>query len=71
MTQTQTQTTLKTHGIKCQGCASTARTAVEKVPGVQNIEFDLPGKTVTVTHDQAADRGALAEALTKAGFPSE
>ena len=67
----QTTTTLKTHGIKCQGCATAARAAVEMVPGVKGAEFDLPGKTATVIHDQATSRNAVAEALTKAGFPAE
>jgi copper chaperone CopZ len=68
---TKTQTTLNTHGIKCHGCATTARAAVEKLPGVEKVEFDLPGKTVTVTHAGDVARDELAEVLTKAGFPSQ
>lgn len=68
---TQTQTTLSTHGIKCAGCASAARAALAKLPGVEAVEFDLPGKTVTVTHDDDVQRSDLARTLTQAGFPSE
>ncbi|MBX9583603.1 MAG: heavy-metal-associated domain-containing protein [Gemmataceae bacterium] len=68
---TQTKTTINTHGIKCRVCASSARTAVEKLPGVHGVEFDLPGKTVTVTHDAHVDRQSLAQSLTKAGLQSE
>jgi copper chaperone CopZ len=66
-----TRTTLNTHGIKCQGCAVAARIAVEKLPGVETIEFDLPGKTVTITHDDAMARADIARAFSQAGFPSE
>lgn len=68
---TESTTTLTTNGIKCQGCATAARAAVDKLPGVKRVEFDIEQKTATVTHDQWADRKGLAEALTKAGFPSE
>lgn len=67
----QTKTVLNTKGIKCQGCVAVAKSAVEKLPGVKEIEFDLPGMTVTVTHDKDSDRSDIARALTKAGFPSE
>jgi copper chaperone CopZ len=67
----ETKTTLSTHGIKCQGCASAARSAVEQIPGVQRVDVDLPGKTMTVTHGPEADRITLARALSRAGFPSE
>ncbi|MBL8867869.1 MAG: heavy-metal-associated domain-containing protein [Gemmataceae bacterium] len=65
------QTTLNTHGIKCEGCAAAARIAVEKLPGVETIQFDLPGKTVTVTHDDTVVRTDVARALSQAGYPSE
>ncbi len=65
------QTTLNTHGIKCEGCAAAARTAVEKLPGIETIQFDLPGKTVTVTHDDAVERADVARVLSQAGFPAE
>jgi copper chaperone CopZ len=65
-----TKTTLNAHGIKCQGCATAAKAAVDKLPGVKNVEVDVPGKTVTVTHDQWTDRDALARALSTAGFPA-
>jgi copper chaperone CopZ len=66
----QIKTTLNTHDIKCHGCASAARAALAKLPGVQQIDVDLPGQTVTVTHDQQINRADVAGALTAAGFPS-
>lgn len=64
-------TTLTASGIVCQGCATAAKAAVGKLPGVRNAEVDVAAKTVTVTHDEWTDRAALAEALTEAGFPAE
>lgn len=68
---TQTKTTLQTRGIKCEGCAASARAVVEQLPGVTGMEFDIPGKTVTVTHSEELPRASVAQALAKAGFPSE
>ena len=68
---TQQQTTLRTRGIKCEGCVAVARAAVEQLPGVTGTEFDIPGKTVTVTHSDELTRVSVAQALTRAGYPSE
>ena len=51
-----------------RGSSAAARSAVEKLPGVREVRFDLPGKTVTVTHDVAVDPADVARALTRAGF---
>ncbi len=68
---TQTKTTLKTQGINCQGCATAARSAVEKLTGVTQVQFDLPEKTVTVTHDTVVDPAEVARALTRAGYAAQ
>ena len=66
-----TKTTLNAAGIRCQGCATSAKAAVGKLPGVEKGEVDVPGKTVTVTHTPDTPRGAIANALTAAGFPAD
>ena len=65
------QTTLKARDIKCEGCAAAARAALAKVPGVRGTAVDVPGQTVTVTHDPGTPRTELSSALTRAGFPAE
>jgi len=70
MSQT-TSTTLDVQGLQCEGCAAAARAALQKLPGVTQVECDLPRKTVTVTHDAGVDREAAALALTRAGFPAQ
>ena len=65
-----TQTVVQASHMTCQGCANAAKAAVSKVPGVAEAAVDLAAQTVTVRHTQSVSREALAEALTKAGFPS-
>jgi len=68
---TTTDTTVRASNIACQGCANTARAAVRKVPGVEDASVDLATQTVTVRHGQTVPREALADALTRAGFPAK
>lgn len=64
------ETTLNASDIKCHGCATSVRTAVRQVPGVEDAVVDLAAQTVTVKHGPYVPREALATALTKAGFPA-
>lgn len=66
----RTETTLKIEGVECEGCAGSARAALAKLDGVGEARFDIPGKTVTVSHDDAVDRDAVVHVLTAAGFPA-
>lgn len=66
-----THTTVHASDIKCQGCASTAKAAVRKVPGVEDASVDLASQTVTIKHGPGVEREALAKALTAAGFPAK
>ena len=65
-----TKTVLQASNIKCLGCATAAKAAVGKLPGVTDSSVDLANQTVTVSHERQTPRVALAEALTKAGFPA-
>ena len=65
------QTTLTAHDIRCEGCATAARAALQTVPGVRAATVNLPEQTVSVSHEPGVARRALAEALTRAGFPAE
>ena len=66
-----TNTTVQASDIKCHGCANTAKAAVRQVPGVEDASVDLANQTVTVKHGLGVEREALAQALTKAGFPAK
>jgi copper chaperone CopZ len=65
-----TNTIIRASAIACQGCANTAKAAVRKVPGVEDAAVDLAAQTVTVSHGPNVRREALADALSKAGFPA-
>jgi copper chaperone CopZ len=65
------ETTLKIQNVECEGCAGSARAALAKLAGVGESKFDIPGKTVTVSHDDSVDRAEVARALAAAGFPAE
>ena len=64
-------TTVKARDMRCHGCATAAAAAVRNVPGVSDVRVDLPNQTVTVTHAPGVARQALADSLTRAGFPAE
>ena len=54
--------------IKCGGCASTIRTKLEAMDGVDKIDVDIEQGTVTV--DAADDtRAAVTARLLKLGYP--
>lgn len=58
--------------IKCDGCATTIRQALGKVPGVEAVEVSIEGKTVAVRYDPArVEEARLRAALAGAGFPAK
>ncbi len=65
------ETSFKAPVIACRGCAQTIKRAVGAVPGVSRVTVDIPGKTVTVGHEEGVSRSALAAALTNAGYAPE
>lgn len=56
----------KVPGMSCGGCAASVRKALGTVAGVETAEIDLAARTVALTG--SADREAVAQALTRAGF---
>ncbi len=56
-------------GMKCMGCVSAVKKAVEGLPGVSAIEVDLEGAKATVSGD--FDPGQVAQAITEAGYPAK
>ncbi len=64
-------TILQASQMTCQGCVNAASAALRKIPGVEEASVDLASQKVTVKHSADVPREKLAEALTKAGFPTE
>ena len=56
--------------IKCEGCASTIREALGKIPGVEEVSVDIVSGRVTVTAPDDL-RAALLKALETSGYPEK
>jgi copper chaperone len=58
--------------ISCEGCANAIKRSLGRVPGVQTVEVDIPGKNVTVEYDAAQiTDNDLRTRLEKAGYPTQ
>lgn len=63
--------TYQVPAIKCDGCASSIREALGRVPGVEAVEVSVERKTVAVRFDPArVEEARIRAALTGAGFPA-
>src|SRR2546426_1374315 len=64
--------TLNVSGMTCAACPITVKKAIEKVPGVSQVEVRFEKKQVLVTFDDAkTNTDALIKATTNAGYPSQ
>ena len=64
--------TLNVSGMTCEACPVTVKKALQKVPGVSNIDVQYEKKQVVVTFDEAKTNvDALVKATTNAGYPSQ
>ena len=59
--------TMKVEGMTCSHCASTVKRAVESVPGINNVEVDLNGKTVSFKGD-SGENSKITKAIEEKGF---
>lgn len=56
--------------ISCEGCANAIKRSLGALSGVQTVQVDVPGKSVTVQHDTSlVTDDALKARLEKAGYP--
>ena len=63
--------TFAVENMTCAVCPITVKKAMSRVDGVQSVEANFAGKTVTVIFDPAfADTAAIAEASTLVGYPA-
>ena len=67
--QVMDRTTFSVPDIECDGCANAIKNALGKVEGITAVQVDVPGKSVTVTHDEKVSRETVSENLEKIGFP--
>ena len=60
--------TLKIEGMMCEGCVKSVKEALEKIPGITNVDVNLKKGTAVVQGD--ADDETLIKAVVDAGFRS-
>ena len=71
MAQAADVVTLEVQGMHCAACVGRAERALMAAPGVIGAEVNLATRRARVRTDGAAEAGALAAALTAAGYPAE
>lgn len=58
--------------IKCDGCADTIHSALDSVPGIQDVQVYVTTKRVTVTYDEdVVTDNQIREQMANAGFPAD
>ena len=62
------QTQFHVQAMKCNGCIANAKSALAKLPGYENAEFDLQAQTAVVYGD--VDPQSVCQALGEAGYPA-
>ena len=62
------ETQLTVSDMMCGACAKKITAALKAVSGVEDVECDVKGKTVTVKTAAAVDSAALCQAVNGAGF---
>ena len=61
--------TLTVDGMTCGGCENAVKRVLGVIPGVSNVTASHRDHEVTLDYDPArADRAAIAQAITKAGY---
>ncbi|WP_328349519.1 heavy-metal-associated domain-containing protein [Streptomyces sp. NBC_00445] len=55
-------------GMTCDHCVQAVSSELGGLPGVEDVQVDLPSGQVTVTSDQQLDPGAVAAAVDEAGY---
>jgi copper chaperone len=62
-------TTFKVDGMRCDGCAETIKTLIEREPGVRMATVSFQEREARVLYDsQAVAEDRLAAAIEKPGF---
>lgn len=61
-------TTVHIAGMTCGHCTSSVHDALVALPGVEAVDVQLDAGTATLTAEGPVDPGAVAKAVTEAGF---
>ena len=55
-------------GMTCGHCVKSVTEEVSQVPGVTDVDVDLPSGGLTVTSTEPVDEGAVRAAVEEAGY---
>ncbi|MGW0762209.1 heavy-metal-associated domain-containing protein [Streptomyces sp. NPDC002814] len=55
-------------GMTCDHCVQAVSSELSGLPGVEDVQVDLPSGQVTVTSERQLDPGAVAAAVDEAGY---
>lgn len=62
------QTDLKIEGMRCEGCATGVRDALQHVPGVHHVLVDLVSARASIEHEDVVTLDSLATSVRDAGY---
>lgn len=66
------QITLPIRGMTCVGCVASIQLALDDLPGIHEVEVDLPTKQARVTYDPTiVTQSQMVEAVAEAGYQVE
>ena len=65
------QHNIKVDNIKCGGCVSSIKTALQAVTGVETIEVDIEQGTVSIITTDIVQRDSLVNVLRTKGYPEQ
>ncbi|MBF6164358.1 heavy-metal-associated domain-containing protein [Streptomyces gardneri] len=63
-----TATTVTVTGMTCGGCATSVRTEIGRISGVESVAVDLAAGLVTVESANPVERTELTAAVERAGY---
>ena len=63
-----TTSTFTVTGMTCQHCVGAVREEVGQIPGVTEVDVDLPTGTVTVTSETPVDTEDMRARVDEAGY---
>jgi Cd2+/Zn2+-exporting ATPase len=59
----------KVGGMDCASCATKIDTAVRRMPGVEDVSVSVAAGTMTVSHNDSVDLGAVEKRVSGLGYP--
>ncbi|MFK0244162.1 heavy-metal-associated domain-containing protein [Amycolatopsis azurea] len=62
------QSTYAVTGMSCGHCASSVKEEITGIPGVRQVEVDVPAGKVVVVSDSALELGQVDNAVQSAGY---